>query len=262
MFKIATWNVNSVNSRIEHLLDFIAKHDPDVICLQELKCLEEQFPKERLSGLPYNLYIHGQKAYNGVATLSKKPIDEQKTSFPGNPLPDEARFIEGCFDSEIGYVRVISLYAPNGGAAYGDKYHVKLEFYDRFIEYIESINSLDEKLFICSDFNIAPFDIDVHDPIELENSTCFTLLEKRKLRTLLNGNFEDCYRALHPLKQEFSWWDYRAGSFPRNKGMRIDSVIASSNALSSIKDAFIDKDMRSKEKPSDHAPVIVQFNSL
>lgn len=259
IFKIATWNINSVNSRIQHLIEFINKHDPDVICLQELKCIEDKFPKEELSSLPYNLYISGQKSYNGVAILSKIPADEFKINFPENPLPSEARFIEVSFSSKLGYLRIISLYAPNGGEAYSDKYKTKLDFYDKFTSYIDSIKTLDEKLFICSDFNIAPFDIDVHNPQMLQNTTCFTLAERKKLRAILNNGFEDAYRVINPDREEFTWWDYRAGAFNKNQGMRIDSILISNNTVDNLSNIIIDKEFRTKERPSDHAPVILSL---
>jgi len=255
-FKIATWNVNSIKMRLEHLLELIKIHDPDVICLQELKCETAQFPHKELEHLPYNFYIHGQKSYNGVAILSKFQADEITTEFPENPLPNEARFIQISADTPMGYARIISLYAPNGGEVGSDKFANKLVFYDAFAQYLDSAKSFDEKIFIGSDYNIAPFDIDVYSPKNLENSTCFTLQEKEKLRTILNSGFSDHFRAIHPLAQEFSWWDYRAGAFSHNKGMRIDSIISTSNALPFLQDCFIDHSFREKEKPSDHAPVI------
>ncbi len=258
-FKIVTWNVNSVKVRMEHLRELIKEHDPDVICLQELKCETDKFPAFELSDLPYNLYIHGQKTYNGVAILSKLPADEVKTEFPNNPVPEQARFIEVSFDTPIGYARVISLYAPNGGEVGSDKFAIKLAFYDAFTDYINSIKSFEEKLFIGSDYNIAPFDIDVYSPERLRNSTCFTHIEQEKLRTILNSGFVDNFRAKYPNKQEYSWWDYRAGSFGQNKGMRIDTIISTSNAVSFLKDCVIDYNTRSKQKPSDHAPVIAEY---
>lgn len=257
--KIATWNVNSIKMRVNHLLDFIKQHDPDVICLQELKCETDKFPHELLSHLPYNFYINGQKSYNGVAILSKFPADEIKIDFPDNPLQDQARFIEISFNCFMGFTRVISLYAPNGGEVGSDKFQLKLAFYDQFTHYIKSLLSYDEKIFIGSDYNIAPFDIDVYDPTSLQNSTCFTYVEKAKMRTLLNSGFVDNFRIKYPEKKEFSWWDYRAGAFEQNKGYRIDGVISSVNALSCLQDCIIDYQTRTKDKPSDHAPVIAIY---
>jgi exodeoxyribonuclease-3 len=254
--KIATWNVNSIKMRANHLIDFITKHNPDVICLQELKCETDKFPHELLSHLPYNFYINGQKTYNGVAILSKFPADEIKIEFPGNPASDQARFIEISFNSFMGFTRVISLYVPNGGEVGSDKFQMKLEFYDAFTNYIESLVSFDEKLFIASDFNIAPFDIDVYNPVALKDTTCFTNAEKAKMRRILNSGFVDNFRIKYPATQEFSWWDYRAGAFEQNKGMRIDGIISSANALPFLQDCLIDYQARTCDKPSDHAPVI------
>ena len=258
--KIVTWNVNSVNVRLQHLIELIQKHDPDIICLQELKCINENFPTEALSHLPYNLYFHGQKSYNGVAILSKIPADDIKRDFPSNPIPEQARFIEATFNTEIGYARVISLYAPNGGEVGSDKFKIKLEFYDAFTDYIKSIKSFEEKMFIGSDYNIAPFDIDVYSPEKLENSTCATYIEKQKLRTILNLGFIDNFRIKYPEKQEFSWWDYRAGAFEQNQGMRIDTILSTSNAVEYLNDCTIDYKTREKPKPSDHAPVIAEYS--
>ncbi|PCJ29124.1 MAG: exodeoxyribonuclease III [Rickettsiales bacterium] len=260
-FKIVTWNVNSIKVRLPHLLEFIKEHDPDIICLQELKCQTENFPSEELSHLPYNLYVEGQKTYNGVAILSKIQADEVKTSFPNNPASEQARFIEIALNTPMGYGRVICLYAPNGGEVDSDKFSMKLKFYDAFTDYIEQIKSFEEKLYICADYNIAPFDIDVYSPQKLQDSTCCTYVEKQKLRTILNSDFVDSFRAKYPDKQEFSWWDYRGGSFEQNKGMRIDTIISSSNAISDLVDCTIDYKTRGKHKPSDHAPVIAEYLS-
>lgn len=256
---IVTWNVNSVKARLEHLIEFLEKHNPDFVCLQELKCETDAFPAGALSSLPYNLYIHGQKSYNGVAILSKIPADEIKTDFPDNPIPDQARFIEGGFSTDSGYFRIISLYVPNGGEVNSDKYKIKLDFYDKFTSYIKDINSIDENLCIGSDYNVAPFDIDVYNPSSLKNSTCFTLTERMKMRTLMNIGMDDGYRIINPNVKEFSWWDYRGGSFEHNKGMRIDTILSNATATSKIKSATIDLETRSKSKPSDHAPVIIEY---
>lgn len=257
--KIATWNVNSINIRLLHLIELIEEHQPDIICLQEIKCVNENFPSEELSSLPYNLYIHGQKSYNGVAILSKIPADEIKTDFPDNPIPEQARFIEMSFNTDIGYAKVISLYAPNGGEVNSDKFNIKLKFYNAFTNYIKSIKSFDTKIFIGSDYNIAPFDIDVYSPQKLRDTTCFTYEEQQKLRTILNSGFVDNFRIKYPYKQEFSWWDYRKGGFEQNKGMRIDTIISTNNAAQNLSDCFIDYKTRAKPKPSDHAPVIATY---
>lgn len=254
--KIATWNVNSIRMRFQHLCDFLRENNPDIVLLQELKCETQKFPYGELSDFAYNLYVNGQKSFNGVAILSKFKADDVIFNFRDNPCDKESRFIEIAVKTTIGYCRIISLYAPNGGEAYSDKFELKLRFFDSLICYLESIKSFDEKLIIGGDFNIAPFDIDVFSHEELEGSTCFTKHEKQKLRSIFNLGFDDLFRLLNPLKQEFSWWDYRGGAFERNKGMRLDFILSSSNATNSFKNCEIDYKMRSKNKTSDHAPVI------
>lgn len=259
--KIVSWNINSIKARLSHVIDFIKQHDPDIVALQELKCETEAFPYDALSDIPHNLYIHGQKTYNGVAILSKMPADAIKTNFACNNIPDQARFIEIMINLPIGMTRVISLYAPNGGEAGGEKFKLKLNFYDNFTKYLKSIKNLDENIVICSDYNVAPFGIDVYAPKELEHSTCFTLEEKIKLRKILNSGFIDNYRICNPKNQEFSWWDYRARGFQHNKGMRIDSILTNAYLTKYLYKCNIDLQEREKTRPSDHAPVIACYET-
>lgn len=254
--KIVTWNINSVKMRLPLLLDFINETSPDILLLQELKCETDKFPYDELSHLSYNFYIHGEKSYNGVAILSKYPADEIIYNFPNNPCESQSRFLEIALQLPIGYCRIISLYAPNGGEVSSDKFSLKLKFYDALIAYLESKKNFEEKIIVGGDFNIAPFDIDVYSPKHFEGSTCFTTEEKQKLRVILNSGYEDLYRLLHPNSQEFSWWDYRAGAFEHNKGMRIDMLLATTNACGFFKECYMDYHMRSKAKPSDHVPII------
>ena len=255
--KVATWNINSIKSRLEHFLTFVKEADPDIILLQELKCETEKFPHSELSHLPYNFYIHGQKSYNGVAILSKFKADEVTYNFENNPLPEQSRFIEAQIQTPAGYYSIISLYAPNGGEVGSEKYEFKLKFYDALNAYLEARGRFNEKILIGGDFNIAPFDIDVHSPAALANSTCFTLAEKQKFRALLNSGYDDMFRLIHPQAQEFSWWDYRAGCFEQNKGMRIDMILTSPAAASDFKNCYMDYNSRTLTKPSDHIPVII-----
>ena len=257
--KIANWNINSVRIRLDHLKTLANQHAPDIICLQELKCQTEAFPYEELAELNYNLYVHGQKSGNGVAIFSKKVADEVINNFAGNPIPDQARYIEICLNTTLGYCRIICLYAPNGGEVDSDKYKIKLDFYDALINHLQKIRLLDEQIVICGDFNIAPFDLDVYKPEMLRNNTCFTAIEQKKLRTILNLGLVDNYRIVNPFKSEFSWWDYRAGAFEQNKGYRIDAIISSSGLANNLKDCFIDYETRGKPKASDHAPIIAIY---
>lgn len=255
--KIVTWNINSVRTRIQHLLDFIDEANPDILMLQEIKCETQCFPYEELSHLPYNLYVHGQKSYNGVAILSKFKADEITYSFLGNPLVEQSRFIEITAQTSIGFCRIICIYVPNGGEAYSEKFELKLQFFDAINNYLESIKCFEEKIIIGGDFNICPFDIDVYSTQDFENKTGFTLVEKNKLRTLLNLGFDDQFRLNNPDVRQFSWWDYRGGAFSQDKGMRIDMILTSSSVTKNFSKCYIDYKTRTKIKPSDHAPVVL-----
>ncbi|MFY9589220.1 exodeoxyribonuclease III [Rickettsia endosymbiont of Halotydeus destructor] len=259
--KIATWNINSIKMRLDLLRNFLTEANPDILLLQEIKCETDKFPFDELSDLPYNFYVHGQKSYNGVAILSKFPADEIIKDFPNNYCTDQSRFLEINVSTPIGFCKIISLYAPNGSSVGSDKFETKLKFYDSFINYLSSCKSFEEKIIIGGDFNIAPFDIDVYSPQALRGTTCFTLDEQKKFRTILNSGFEDLYRVTKPASHEFSWWDYRAGSFEQNKGMRIDMLLASNNAVDYLENCYMDYNLRTKLKPSDHIPVVASFHS-
>ncbi|WP_375326630.1 exodeoxyribonuclease III [Candidatus Tisiphia endosymbiont of Nemotelus uliginosus] len=257
--KVVTWNINSVRIRLQHLRDLLLEIDPDIVLLQEIKCETEHFPFDELSDLPYNFYVYGQKAYNGVAILSKLPANEVIKDLPPYTNIGQARTLQISLQTPIGLCTFMSLYAPNGSFVGSDKFTAKLKFYDDLIHYLERQKSFESKLIIGGDFNIAPFDIDVYSATNLQDSTCFTIPEKRQLRKILNSGFEDLYRLSHPDKQEFSWWDYRAGSFERNLGMRIDMILASSNAADYLDSCEMHNSWRSKIKPSDHIPVIAKM---
>lgn len=258
MAKIASWNINSVRLRIDHILDFLKYEDPDILLLQELKCEDTNFPYEALSD-KYNIRIYGQKSYNGVAILSKFTIDDVKTTFANNPCKDQARFIEISCKMDIGYSRVVSIYCPNGAEIGSDKFASKMAFFDHFTKYLADIDNMDENIIVGGDFNIAPFDIDVYSPKDLENSVGYSLEERQKMRRILNVGYHDLYRIHNPKTQEYSWWDYRSQSFSKNLGMRIDAIIGNSIAADKLSNTYIAKSYREKDKPSDHAPVISEF---
>ncbi|MFK8040011.1 MAG: exodeoxyribonuclease III [Rickettsiaceae bacterium] len=257
--KVATWNVNSVGVRITHLEEFLRTTQPDILLLQEIKCINEKFPYDALDHLNYNVYVHGQKTYNGVAILSKYKADDIKINFPDNPIPQEARFIECSLNTSIGFCQVISVYVPNGGEVNSEKFHIKLRFFDELFRYLNSIKSFNANIIIGGDFNVAPFDIDVYSSSDLKDSTCFTLTEKQKMRSIINAGFYDLYRLASLDLQEFSWWDYRGGAFDKNLGMRIDMILGSSNIAQNISQVKMHYDMRAKDRPSDHIPVECTF---
>ncbi|MBF8246495.1 MAG: exodeoxyribonuclease III [Rickettsia sp.] len=256
-FSIVSWNINSINARIEHLLILIKKYDPDVICLQEIKSSEEKFPFTILEDTSYNFYFKGQKGFNGVAILTKTPAEFVKKDFDGNPLSDEARFIEVHLTTKLGFLKIISLYVPNGQeASYeNDKFVKKIDFLKSFNEYCK-INGdhLNDNIVIAGDFNIAPYHID-HILLPKEE-ICTSLEEKLLLRNFINSGWKDHFRLLNPGLQEFSWWDYRGRSFEKNTGYRIDFIFSNERSLKSIKRSFIDKDFRALIRPSDHAPIV------
>ncbi len=258
--KIISWNINSVRMRIENLKEIIRDVNPDIILLQEIKCENDKFPHDELSEFNYNIYVNGQKSYNGVAILSKFSADEIIIQdFCANHsrlLGDQARFIETSMQTPIGYINIASLYAPNGGEYDSDKFKMKIAFYNEFIKYISKKNILGDKFIVGGDFNIAPFDIDVYSPELLKDNVCFTDVEKKLFRTILNSGYNDLYRLIYPINKEFSWWDYRGNSFEKNKGMRIDMILANDNLINHVVDSSMLHNERAKDKPSDHAPIL------
>jgi len=256
MLKIATWNVNSVKSRISHLLEVMrAENAPDVLLLQELKCQTEAFPYMEIEDAGYNVAVHGQKSYNGVAVLSKFPIDETIKILPGDDNDLEARYIECVISLPKTAIRVASVYVPNGQEPVSEKFKYKLAFFERLYAHAVSLLKLDEMLVIGGDYNVAPNDIDVFDPKTLEGTTCFHPEERKRFRALTGLGLNDIYRTMHPQTQGFSWWDYRAGSWQHNKGMRIDHLLLSPQAADKAVASGIDLIQRDKDKPSDHTPV-------
>jgi exodeoxyribonuclease III len=252
---ISAWNLNSIKSRKEHLVDWLKENNPNIVLLQELKAITENFPYEEIEELGYNCAVHGQKTYNGVSILSKSPIEDVTTSFLNDPNDTHSRYIQAVTYIDNQAIRVASLYAPNGGEVGSDKFLHKLEFFDALYEHIKELLKLEETLAIGGDYNIAPETIDVYDPESLEKSTCFTAEERAKMHKILNLGMVDSFRAANPDKQQFSWWDYRGGSYQHNKGMRIDHILLSPEAADMCTDAGVDTEPRDKAKPSDHAPI-------
>lgn len=254
--KIVTWNVNSIKSRLEHLQKYLGENSPDVVLLQELKCVDEAFPAMEIEDLGYNIAVHGQKTYNGVAILSKHPIEDVRRGLPGDDADEQARYIEAV----IGEYRIVNIYVPNGQAPDSDKFQYKMRFYDRLRAHIAELLTYEEKLIIGADYNVAPADLDVYDPAKARGSVCFHPQEHRKFESLINLGLTDAFRALHPNEQKFSWWDYRAGSFQKNEGLRIDHLLLSPQAADKLLECDIDMQPRAWQKPSDHAPVWVEID--
>lgn len=256
MPKIVTWNVNSIKSRLQHVLRYLDENQPDILLLQELKCTDENFPYMEIEDKGYNVAVHGQKTYNGVAIISKFPLEDVQKGLPGNENDEQARYIEAVVSVEHEAWRVVSVYVPNGQSPTSDKFPYKLGFFDKLEAHIAQLLTYEEKLVVGGDYNVAPSAEDVYAPKQLEGTCCFHHAERAKFRKLTHLGLADAYRVIHPTKgDEYSWWDYRGGGWQRNQGMRIDHLLLSPEASDSLKDANIDKTPRGWEKASDHAPV-------
>lgn len=253
---IATWNVNSIRTRLHQLLPWLKERAPDIVLLQELKTLNDGFPYMEIEELGYNVKAHGQKTYNGVAILSKFPLEDVKTTLPGEDTDLEARYIEAVACLKDSAIRVASIYVPNGQSPDSEKFQYKMRFLERLRAHAETLRSYDEVLVLGADYNVAPYPIDVYDPKSLDGTTCYHPEERKRLRSILHDGFYDAFRLLHPDRQEFSWWDYRSGGFENGKGMRIDHLLLSPQAADKLTECRIDSDIRGQERPSDHAPVV------
>lgn len=246
--KIATWNVNSINARVEQVLEFMEKHGIDVMAVQETKADDSKFPWERLD---YNVVHSGQKAYNGVAIISKYEIGNVVKDFDN--ITEEARLIMG----EVKGIRIMSAYFPHGKMIGSDSFMYKLEFMEKLGEFLKDF--VKEKFIIMGDFNVAMEEKDVYNPDIMQYSIGFSIEERKALKRLYEIGFTDLFRLCNPDVQEYTWWDYRANSFKRNAGMRIDYIWASKDVAEKCVDSYVAKEMRAKEKPSDHAPVVAEI---
>lgn len=250
---IATYNVNSIRQRIEHLTRWLKARAPDIVCLQELKCVDEAFPREEIEALGYNVVTHGQKTFNGVAILSKHPIDVEHRGLPGF-ADEQARYIEVVASVDSGSWRVCGVYFPNGNPAPGPKHEYKLAFMAALTEHARGLLALEERLVIAGDYNIIPEPRDARFP-EAWAQDALALPESRAAyRRLMALGFTDAIRATSDAEL-YSFWDYQAGAWQRNNGIRIDHLLLSPLAADGLISAGIDKDLRAEEKPSDHVPV-------
>jgi exodeoxyribonuclease-3 len=258
---ICTWNVNSVKARLNHLEKFVSEVNPDVILLQELKCIEEQFPYEAVENLGYNIAVSAQKSYNGVAILSKSPLEDVIKVLPGDSEDEQARYIEAFTDINGHKIRLASVYVPNGQEVGSDKFRYKLSFFKRLQGHIKDLLSYKEKLIIGGDLNVAPEDIDVYNPKSLDGSVGFHPEERSCFRTIINTGVFDAYRLFNPDRQEFSWWDYRTSGWQHNKGMRIDHLLISPEVGDSLSKVWIESKPRGWERASDHTPVLLSLSN-
>jgi len=253
--KIATWNVNSIKARLPNVLAWARAASPDILLLQEIKTVDDGFPRIEFEDLGYNVATHGQKTYNGVAILSKRPIDDVSRGLPGDPDDAEARYIEAF----TGGIRVASVYVPNGQEVGLDKFAYKLKFLSRLAKHAKALLKGEEAVVLGGDYNVAPEDIDAYDPDAWRDQVLCHPDERAAFRRILNLGYLDAWRAQHPRVQRWSWWDYRAGAWPKDHGLRIDHLLLSPQAADRLEKAEIDRKPRGEDKASDHTPVLVEI---
>jgi exodeoxyribonuclease-3 len=250
--KIATWNVNSIKARLEVVTRWLKEAAPDVALLQELKTIDENFPRLEIEDLGYNVAVSGQKTYNGVAILSKFPIDVELTALPGDTKDEQARYIEGF----TGGVRVASIYLPNGNPIGTEKFSYKLAWMERLYKHAKDLLATEDAVVLGGDYNVIPEPGDVYDPEGWKNDALFQPESRAAFRKILFLGLTDAFRALSPEYGRYTWWDYKAGSWQKDNGARIDHLLLSPQAADRLTACTIDRTPRGWEKPSDHTPVV------
>jgi exodeoxyribonuclease-3 len=258
--RLATWNVNSVKQRLDNLLAWLSDRRPDVVCLQETKCVDAAFPREAIEALGYNVAVHGQKTFNGVAILSKFPFDEVTARLPGDTGDDHARFLEAVISVAGLAVRVASIYLPNGNPPATEKYVYKIKWMDRLIDYACERLALAEPLILAGDYNVIPEPADARNPAAWVGDALYLPRTRARFRTLRHLGLTDALRAGSDAGGLYTFWDYQAGAWQKDNGIRIDHVLLSPQAADRLVGAEIDRYVRAWEKPSDHVPVVVDFD--
>lgn len=254
--KIATWNVNSIKSRIDHVLKWCQTNHPDVLCLQETKVVDEKFPIYKLNAVGYpHIALLGERGYNGVAILSTKPLTDIQKNLPGEKAPAQARMIAATVNG----VRVVNVYGPHGTSQGTPKYQFKLDWIRRLRKYFDKKFSIGEDVILCGDLNVAPHELDVWSVPEWRNKLHFTKPERDAIQDLKKWGFVDLFRQINGDEKEFSWWSNFRNDFEKDRGLRIDHIWASPVLSERCTDCWIDKDPRGWDHPSDHAPVVAQF---
>ncbi len=257
--KIATWNVNSIKARAEHVATWLKEAEPDVVCLQELKCVDENFPAAAFEELGYNVAVHGQKTYNGVAILSRLPLEDVSPRLPGDKSDEQARYLEAVVSTTNGAVRVASIYLPNGNPAPGEKYDYKLKWMARLGKHAEKLLAYEEPLVLAGDFNVIPSPDDVHDAKAWADDALFLPETRAAFQDLVYRGFTDAFRTAHAEPHRYTFWDYQRGAWQKDHGIRIDHLLLSPQAADRLQACDIDKHVRGWERPSDHVPVWIEL---
>ncbi len=256
---IATWNVNSINARLGNVLAWLEAHQPDVVGFQELKCLEEKFPFEPFERLGYNIEVFGQKTYNGVALLSKTPLEDVRKSLPGDDDDLQARYIEAVTGGDTP-VRVGCIYLPNGNPIGTEKFAYKLAWMERIRQYARDLLKLEERLVLMGDYNVIPEPEDADKPETWRNDALFQPESRAAWRALKNIGLTDAYMQADGRPGGYTFWDYTAGAWQRNYGIRIDHALLSPQAADRLRSVVIHRDVRDTERPSDHVPVVIELD--
>ena len=257
--KIVTWNINGVRARIDNLLTWLKESDPDIVCLQEIKTVDDGFPRFEIEALGYHVETHGQKGFNGVAILSKLPFDEVNRGLPGDDTDEQARFIEGVFSTRGGALRVVSLYLPNGNPVGTEKFPYKLAWMKRLELWALERLALEEPLILAGDYNVIPEPIDATNPEIWGNDALFQPETRQAFRRLINRGFTEALRATTDAAGIYTFWDYQAGAWQKNNGIRIDHLLLSPEAANRLISTAVEKHVRAWEKPSDHVPTVAHL---
>jgi len=261
---IATWNVNSIRTRLSQILDWINKYNPDILCLQETKVMDDSFPVEPFEKLGYSVEVYGQKSYNGVAIISKIKPENVKKGFYG--CNDSNQNIEIFLDqkrlisADIDGIKIINVYVPNGSSLESSKFAYKINWLNCLSSFLDEQEKKGELICLMGDFNVAPSNLDIHDPIKYEGGIMASQIERNALKNVLKGRLIDSFRIFEKNTGHWSWWDYRNNAYELNKGWRIDHIYISKELTSKLKSCVIDSSPRANLRPSDHAPVIIDLN--
>lgn len=253
--RIVTWNVNSIKARLGNVTDWVRAEKPDIVIFQEIKCQDADFPALEFQSMGYSAHVHGQKSYNGVAILSLHKPDAVRTRLPGDDGDEQARYIE----ADIAGMTICGLYLPNGNPRPGEKYHYKLRWMERLQRRAAALLAAETPFLMAGDYNVCPTDMDVYDPVEFaEDALCWPD-SRRAFRSLVNLGLTEAWRAMHPTTVEYSFWDYQAGCWPKNQGLRIDHFLLSPQLADRLVACEIDRKPRARDKASDHVPVTCEI---
>ena len=255
--KLASWNVNSLKVRLDQVKDWLSANTPDCLCLQETKTTNEDFPHSDFLEMGYQSLFNGQKTYNGVAILSRHPLRDPVYDIPG--FDDHQKRV---ISADINGIRIVNCYIPNGQDLGTEKFQYKMEWLTALTKYLETLKPRNLPVILTGDFNITPTDLDLWDPEGMRDQIFCSKEEREHLQRMFDMGFSDCFRQENPETRQYSWWDYRQGMFRQNKGLRIDLILASAPLKPLHRHSFIDPDPRRSERPSDHTPVVSEFDGL